>query len=148
MADQEQQREQGHLDQIVQQLGQAEVRLAAEIKRTKAEEKNLNEHFFSDFSINLSNDAETIETAASIQQQQQMLDERSHAWQQSTAQLNTVKRLEGNPYFARIDFQEGQEHPETIYIGLGSFTDEHGKFLIYDWRAPISSIYYDGGSAR
>ena len=148
MADQEQQREQGHLDQIVQQLGQAEVRLAAEIKRTKAEEKNLNEHFFSDFSINLSNDAETIETAASIQQQQQMLDERSHAWQQSTAQLNTVKRLEGNPYFARIDFQEGQEHPETIYIGLGSFTDEHGKFLIYDWRAPISSIYYDGGLGK
>src|SRR5699024_10374127 len=29
-------------------------------------------------------------------------------------------------------------------IGLSSFTDQKDHFLIYDWRAPISSIYYDG----
>lgn len=77
-----------------------------------------------------------------------MLDERQNAWQQSDTQLKTVQRLEVNPYFARIDFQEGQEKPETIYIGLGSFTNAKGKFLIYDWRAPISSIYYDGGLGK
>ncbi|MCT7722221.1 MAG: ATP-dependent DNA helicase, partial [Lactobacillus crispatus] len=27
---------------------------------------------------------------------------------------------------------------------LGSFADKDDHFLIYDWRAPISSIYYDG----
>ncbi|WP_225046819.1 RNA polymerase recycling motor HelD [Lacticaseibacillus kribbianus] len=145
MADQEQALEQQHLDGIMRQLGEADKRLSQEIERTKAEEKNLNQNFFSDFSINLSNDAEAIETAASIQQQQQMLDERGNAWRQSTQLLATVRRLTVNPYFARIDFQEGQEKPETIYIGLGSFTDARGKFLIYDWRAPISSIYYDGG---
>ncbi|WP_262316357.1 RNA polymerase recycling motor HelD [Lacticaseibacillus parakribbianus] len=145
MADQEKALEQTHLNGIMKQLSAADKRLTAEIARTKAEEKNLNQNFFSDFSINLSNDAETIETAASIQQQQQMLDERQNAWRQSTQLLATVRRLTVNPFFARIDFQEGQERPETIYIGLGSFTDERGKFLIYDWRAPISSIYYDGG---
>ncbi len=146
--DKEQQYEQHHLDGIMDELGAADKRLTAEIDRTKAEEQSLNKNFFNDFSINLSNDAETIETAASIQQQQQMLDERANSWQQSSAQLKTVKRLQANPYFARIDFQEGKEKPETIYIGLGSFTNPQGKFLIYDWRAPISSIYYDGGLGK
>lgn len=145
LVDKEQQYEQKHLDGIMAELSVADKRLRAEIDRTKAEERSLNKNFFNDFSINLSNDAETIETAASIQQQQQMLDERANSWQQSSAQLKTVERLQGNPYFARIDFQEGKEKPETIYIGLGSFTNAAGKFLIYDWRAPISSIYYDGG---
>ncbi|WP_125703793.1 RNA polymerase recycling motor HelD [Lacticaseibacillus daqingensis] len=145
MAEQEQALEQTHLDGIMKQLTAADARLSEEIARTKAEEQSLNKNFFSDFSINLSNDAEAIETAASIQQQQQMLDERSNSWRQSTQQLATVRRLTVNPFFARIDFQEGIAKPETIYIGLGSFTDTKGKFLIYDWRAPISSIYYDGG---
>ncbi|MFD1432843.1 RNA polymerase recycling motor HelD [Lacticaseibacillus yichunensis] len=141
----EQVREQQHLDGIMDELQAADKRLTAEIARTKNEEQSLNKNFFSDMSLNFSNDAESIETAASIQQQQQMLDERSNAWQQSTQQLKTVKRLQVSPFFARIDFTEGKEKPETIYIGLGSFTNKAGKFLIYDWRAPISSIYYDGG---
>ncbi|MFD1392692.1 RNA polymerase recycling motor HelD [Lacticaseibacillus jixianensis] len=144
MADQKQ-LEQAHLDTTMKELAAADQRLSAEVERTKAEETSLNKNFFADTKINLTNDAETIETAASIQQQQQLLDERSNAWKQSTLQLATVRRLRHNPYFARIDFQEGEEKPETIYIGLGSFTDAAGKFLIYDWRAPISSIYYDGG---
>ena len=59
--------------------------------------------------------------------------------------MDTVERLEKRPYFARVDFKEqGEKKPETIYIGLGSFADKNDHFLIYDWRAPISSIYYDG----
>ena len=33
---------------------------------------------------------------------------------------------------------------EQIYIGISTLTDASGEhFLIYDWRAPISSVYYD-----
>ena len=85
-----------------------------------------------------------MDTALSIHQQQQMLAERQNAWQHSAKQLSTLQRLEKKPYFARVDFQEPNEEPETIYIGLGSFADKEDHFLIYDWRAPISSIYYDG----
>ncbi|WP_155287895.1 RNA polymerase recycling motor HelD [Lacticaseibacillus zhaodongensis] len=140
--------EQKHLDEISVELTHAEKRLGKDAQRAGDEARDLNKHFFSDFSLNFSNDSEALETAASIQQQQEVLDERRHAERESKNQLATVKRLEGNPYFARIDFQEGKEKPETIYIGLGSFTDENGRFLIYDWRAPISSIYYDGGLGK
>ena len=148
MAGNEQAKEQQHLDAIMKELSGAKERLSKEMAKTKTEEKNISDNFFNDFSLNFTNYAETIETAASIQQQQRVLDERTNAWKQSAQQLVTVQRLLGNPYFARIDFQEGREKPETIYIGLGSFTNEAGKFLIYDWRAPISSIYYDGGLGK
>ncbi len=74
--------------------------------KTKTEEKNISDNFFNDFSLNFTNYAETIETAASIQQQQRVLDERTNAWKQSAQQLVTVQRLLGNPYFAGLIFRK------------------------------------------
>lgn len=49
-----------------------------------------------------------------------------------------------NPYFSRIDFtEEGYDDTEKIYIGLFNLMDEDThEIKIYDWRAPISSLYY------
>ena len=48
-----------------------------------------------------------------------------------------------SPYFARIDFRkEGKDKEYPVYIGLGSLLDGK-KLLVADWRAPISSMYYD-----
>lgn len=86
-----------------------------------------------------------MDTAMSVRAQQQLLDERENTWQHAADQVTTLERLQAKPYFARIDFQETPDRPaETIYIGLASFADSPDHFLVYDWRAPISSIYYDG----
>lgn len=51
------------------------------------------------------------------------------------------------PYFGRIDFSETKEKknsPLPIYIGIHTFYDINTKMnLIYDWRAPISGMFYD-----
>jgi len=48
------------------------------------------------------------------------------------------------PFFARVDFcEEGEDAPERIYIGLNSLSDAKGELMVYDWRAPISGLYYD-----
>ena len=60
------------------------------------------------------------------------------------ASYNRVKKLRESPYFAHIDFQfDGDTNAEEIYIGLFGFTDDHGRTFIYDWRAPISGMYYE-----
>lgn len=53
------------------------------------------------------------------------------------------KALE-SPYFARIDFTEkGQTICDKIYIGLSTLMDEDTyETYVYDWRAPICSIFY------
>lgn len=57
-----------------------------------------------------------------------------------------LKTLLDSPYFGRIDFVYEGDDPidaEIFYIGKFSFTDEDGEVCIYDWRAPIASMYYD-----
>lgn len=50
------------------------------------------------------------------------------------------------PYFGRIDFRKKKDGNQAIpiYIGIHTFYDfNEKKNLIYDWRAPISSMFYD-----
>lgn len=140
----EQQKEQKHLDEVLGLIKKKESELDHSIEHAQNEAQNINSHFFDDVKLDYDGYSTSMDTALSIHQQQQMLAERQNAWQHSAKQLSTLQRLEKKPYFARVDFQESNEDPETIYIGLGSFVDKEDHFLIYDWRAPISSIYYDG----
>ena len=49
-----------------------------------------------------------------------------------------------SPYFGRIDFiEDKEEFSEKCYIGLSNLINEDFDFLVYDWRAPISSMFYD-----
>ncbi|MDO9533903.1 MAG: AAA family ATPase [Bacillota bacterium] len=53
-----------------------------------------------------------------------------------------MKQLK-SPYFARIDFIEDGTDKKNVYIGVGSLTDDKTyNTYVYDWRAPISSIFY------
>lgn len=56
-----------------------------------------------------------------------------------------LRKLIESPYFGRIDFAEHRSLPPVpLYIGVHPFHDESsGKNLIYDWRAPIASMFYD-----
>ena len=56
-----------------------------------------------------------------------------------------LARLKNVPYFGRIDFkEEGKSKSEPIYVGVHNFRDDEAmKNLVYDWRAPISSMFYD-----
>lgn len=59
--------------------------------------------------------------------------------------LGKLQRMYLSPYFGRMDFAEdNDERPEEIYIGIHNLIHrESGEILVYDWRAPISSLYYD-----
>lgn len=65
----------------------------------------------------------------------------------SVLEANVLKKLnyqKETPYFSKIVFQfEEEDEAENFYIGRYGFADRYGEQLIYDWRAPISSLYYD-----
>lgn len=67
---------------------------------------------------------------------------RSHEFNEKL-EAKYEKMLE-SPYFGRIDFvEENESTNEKCYIGLSNLIDEDYDFLVYDWRAPISSMFYD-----
>ena len=51
-------------------------------------------------------------------------------------------KIQNNPYFAKIVFKNDENINPNIYIGLTYLTKDNEN-VIYDWRAPISSIFYD-----
>lgn len=76
---------------------------------------------------------------------QQALLNQINTNQQQLKMKHRFKNMLDSPYFGRVDFQyEGEDEPETFYIGIGNFAEETGRTpLIYDWRAPVSGLFYD-----
>ncbi|GAA2360648.1 3'-5' exonuclease [Saccharopolyspora halophila] len=61
-----------------------------------------------------------------------------------------VARLLETPYFGRVDFHpDGDDQPGRHYIGVHNFSDpQTQEILIHDWRAPVSSLFYDFESGQ
>ncbi|PFE03900.1 helicase [Bacillus cereus] len=110
----------------------------------------IRKHFWDDVTVNVDNTEEAIETAASIKQQAELLSEREQSHRHAYQKLKGLQRLQQSPYFGRIDFlEDGEKSEDAIYLGVHSFYDENTEqFLVYDWRAPISSLYYDYSVGR
>lgn len=108
---------------------------------------DIRRNFWDDVTLNFEDATESAESHASMKQQAEVLSERERSHRHAEEQLKTLVKLERSPYFGRIDLMEnGQSKSEPIYLGVGSLLDESGyEYLIYDWRAPVSSLYYDYG---
>lgn len=118
----------------------------------------IRQEFWDDLAINFSDETELGETWSSIVQQAELLAERERSHRVASEAAERLARQHDNPYFARIDFAEMTDpaagaaggaasetaEPEVIYIGRASLVGEDGEtFYIYDWRAPVSSLFYD-----
>lgn len=58
--------------------------------------------------------------------------------------MRTLEKQLKSPYFSRLDFKEDGEDVESFYIGLSSVEDEKDyNFLVFDWRSPVSTMFYD-----
>ena len=55
------------------------------------------------------------------------------------------RKMMDSPFFGRVDFcYESDYEPEIFYIGIANLAEENGGLpLIYDWRAPVSGLFYD-----
>lgn len=51
-------------------------------------------------------------------------------------------KLEYSPYFGRIDFKEDNLDTRKVYIGIAN-VEKDLDYIIYDWRSPIASLFYD-----
>ncbi len=66
--------------------------------------------------------------------------------EETERRLTVLRDMKKAPYFGRVDFvYEDEDEAEKIYIGISTLLDEDtGKIYIYDWRAPVCSLFYNG----
>lgn len=74
----------------------------------------------------------------------QSINRMAFTGESSVSRRRKLMKLGNSPYFGRIDFLPVGSERTPVYIGIYSFSDETMRAnLIYDWRAPISSMFYD-----
>ncbi len=104
----------------------------------------IRQEFWDDVRMNFSDSTEVGETWSSIVQQAELLAERERSHRVASEAVERLTKQFDSPYFARIDFAETGSDTEVIYIGRASLVGEDGEtFYVYDWRAPVSSLFYD-----
>lgn len=139
------QQEEQRVAEVVKEIEKRISELEGRKKGLKEDVIDIRRDFWEDVTVNIEEMDDKIETEASIKQQAEFLSERERSHGQISERIDTLLRLMDKPYFGRIDFKD-DEHAEeqAIYIGLASVLDkDENDFLVYDWRAPISSMYYD-----
>ena len=52
-------------------------------------------------------------------------------------------RIKNNPYFASVVFEDEDGERYSVYLGLTYLKDDDYGNIIYDWRSPICSLFYD-----
>ncbi|WP_141504497.1 RNA polymerase recycling motor HelD [Paenibacillus luteus] len=139
------QQEQERLERVRNKLQERIAELEPEVAGLQDQATDIRKRFWEEVTINTSTYEDFEESFYTINQQTAILAERERGHKLLTQQWKSMNRLLPSPYFGRIDFQEdGLDFGEQIYIGVSSFLDEEGlNFLIYDWRTPIASLYYD-----
>ncbi|GGD42167.1 HelD family protein [Sinisalibacter lacisalsi] len=61
------------------------------------------------------------------------------------AQARKLEKLRKSPYFGRFDFcRDDGSDTAAYYIGIHDFRDEETQEpWVFDWRAPVSALFYD-----
>jgi len=137
--------EQQRVQRVIGQMQRQIDKLESAIGLVKTDVVHIRKHFWDEVTVNLGSTDDIVETHLAVKQQADVLADRERHYSQNAAALRKLNRLVDSPYFGRIDFTDDERsETEQIYLGIGSFAnDTDDNFLVYDWRAPISSLYYD-----
>ncbi|USS90172.1 RNA polymerase recycling motor HelD [Fructilactobacillus carniphilus] len=145
MNQQEEQEERDRVAQVTTFLHHQIEKAKQAVKKAQAESDRVQKNYGINTSVNYLEADDRIETKADLQQQRNLVNRTVENEAIVKKQLATYQQLSHSPYFGRIDVQDsGAPTPEPLYIGTASLMDGNGEFLIHDWRAPISSVYYNG----
>ena len=133
--------EQQRVNHVMSEIDRQLEEIAGDIDEKKTDILEFRKNFWEDVSLNF----EDSGTYASLKQQVEVLSENERTYQHAKKKMKTLSRLKQSPYFGRIDFcDEYDKQVQEIYLGIASLVDEDGiHFLVYDWRAPVSNLYYD-----
>ena len=126
------------LKEITDCLQQKIKELDEGLSAGQQEIKNMHEYYWENYT-------EMDEYGYENYDNQQALLHQVHANEEKLSKRKRLTKMLESPFFGRVDFRyDGEEESETFYIGIGNFAPRAGmRPLIYDWRAPVSGLFYD-----
>lgn len=82
-------------------------------------------------------DAEIIQTRLATSSEEEKNSQKERYYKR-------LRQIEKKPYFASLVFEDEEDNEIfNIYISLTYLKDKHLNNILYDWRSPICSLFYD-----
>lgn len=78
-----------------------------------------------------------------IQQARLMTSTEENKTLQKEAYYKKLCQIKNKPYFGSIVFEDDEGDINNIYISLTHLKDQNLNNILYDWRSPICSLFYD-----
>lgn len=127
-----------YLEYVLKKLRERIEKINRTIAEGKQEIENMHEYYWENYT-------EMDQYGYEDFDNQQALLNQVNANQEQLVRKQRFQKMIDSPFFGRVDFvYEGEDEPETFYIGIANFSEEAGRVpLVYDWRAPVSSLFYD-----
>lgn len=80
---------------------------------------------------------------AEIQQVRNATNQEEEKALQKQRYYSKLKSIKDKPYFASIVFKDEDNEIFNIYMSLTYLKDDSENNILYDWRSPICSLFYD-----
>lgn len=127
-----------YLDKVLEKLEVAVTELEDKMEYRRSEISRMQEYFWESYNEYDEFGYEKIDN-------DRLFREEMNAHKELALKYARYVKMLDSPYFAAITFQyEGDPEEETYYIGIGDFSPSKQQApLVCDWRAPISSLFYD-----
>lgn len=129
---------QAYLDAVLEKIRQRILSINESLLEGQKEIDDMHEYYWQNYT-------EMDEYGYENFDNQQALLHQINANQEQLILKHRFRKMLDSPFFGRVDFcYEGDEEPEIFYIGIGNFAEKTGALpLIYDWRSPVSGLFYD-----
>ena len=130
--------EQQYLEQVLNKLKEKIKSVKQKMKAGEKDLEELHDYFWDNYT-------EFDEYGYELYDNNTALENKVRERAAYVKELFRYQKMSDSPYFGRVDFlYEGEEVPERCYIGIANLADSAADIpLVYDWRAPISSLFYD-----
>ncbi len=127
-----------HLKLVTEKLNTKIQELGTAIQEVQKDIEGMNDYYWENYT-------EMDEYGYENFDNQRALLTQINANTQNLELLQRLRKMKDSPFFGSVEFlYDGDDEGELFYIGIGNFAERTGSLpLIYDWRAPVSGLFYD-----
>ncbi len=127
-----------HLELVSEKLNKKIHQMSATILEVQKDIESMNDYYWENYT-------EMDQYGYEDFDNQRALLNQVNANTENRKMLERLRKMAGSPFFGSVEFQyDGEDTAEDFYIGIGNFAERTGGVpLVYDWRAPVSGLFYD-----
>lgn len=127
-----------HLKLVTEKLNSKIAEMSVVIEEVQRDIVNMNDYYWENYTEMDQYGYEDFDNRRALVTQ-------VNANEENRLTLHRLNKMQGSPFFGSVEFRyDGDDEAEDFYIGIGNFAERTGsRPLIYDWRAPVSGLFYD-----